>query len=186
MRVLACFVLEVSLLLGTGCAAQPGPALPPAAPSQSITLRTPGQLLIATLSGDRFFGPDIEIARAAQSLRGRAYGAVVDLRTSESRIDGTVGSGRTELHLYVQPEGLALRGLYADSLGRLEVRADRITGQLGGCQYDLRSTGAAVAEYYGARVCRGVSEPAELALPLVVVSLAPADRAALLAILLGR
>jgi len=81
-------------------------------------------------------------------------------------------------------------------LGSLDVRDDRIVGQLGGCRYDLRDPDAAGSRYQGTRVCSHLSawsrwpvshraEAAELSLTPAIAALPAKDRAALLAILLG-
>jgi hypothetical protein len=152
-----------------------------------ITLRTPGALATATLDGTRIFGPEMEVARYGDAYRGRTTRGVVDLRSRDGVIEGVVGSERTELHLEnVDEGGFRVRGLNAGTLGELEVRADRVVGQLGGCAYDLReASNACGARYSGQRVCRGLPEVAELTLPPTVAALGPLDRAALLAILLG-
>jgi hypothetical protein len=180
--------LTLALALGPlACAAPPPPNAPAETEPQTITLRTPGELASATLEGTRIFGPEIEVARYGDQYRGRSLRGVVDLRSSNDTIEGLVGSARTELHLEnVQPDGFRVRGLNAGTLGELEVRNDRIVGQLGGCAYDLReASNACGARYSGQRVCRGLPEPAELALPPSMVALDPLGRAALLAIFLG-
>ena len=181
-------VWTLTVTLGSlACAASPPPNTPAEPQPETITLRTPGQLASATIEGTRIFGPEIEVARYGDHYRGRSARGVIDLRSHDDTIDGVVGSARTELHLEnVEPEGFRVRGLNAGTLGELEVRNDRIVGQLGGCAYDLReASNAGGARYIGQRVCKGLPEPAELALPPSVAALDPLGRAALLAIFLG-
>jgi hypothetical protein len=177
----------LSMLGPWACAAQPPPNAPRETPPETMTLRTPGQLTSATLDGTRLFGPDLEVARYGDAYRGHSSLGVVDLRSRDDLIEGVVGSGRTELHLEsVDANGFRVRGLNAGKLGELEVRSDRIVGQLGGCAYDLReASNACGARYSGQRVCKGLPEVAELTLPPTVVALDPIGRAALLAIFLG-
>jgi hypothetical protein len=171
-------------LVGASCAAQqPPPSTELARPT--VTLRTPGSLVEAAVSENRIYGPDIEIVREGQSYRGRARDAIVDLRTGDEVTEGSVGGGRTELHLRERGGAFVLSGLYAGKLGELEMLPDRIVGQLGGCQYDLRLVPGPGATFRGARVCTVASEPTELYLPPSVLPLPPRDRALLLALVLG-
>jgi hypothetical protein len=173
--------------------------MPPNAPEHepdTITLKTPGNLSTMTIDGSRIFGPDIEIARYCDAYRGRSSRGIVDLRSENSRITGVVGSGTTDLHVDVgmvsdepapirsqEVRAFHVRGMNAGKLGELEVRSDRIVGQLGGCAYDLhQSSSACGTTYSGLRSCGGLPEKAELTLPPGVVALDPMDRAALLAI----
>ncbi len=132
-----------------------------------------------TIDGDRMFGPQIEIARYGTEYRGRAFGRIVDLRSNEGLIEGSVDSERTELHLQSYPDGFVLRGLYGGHLGAIEVRADRVAGSVGTQAYDLRSPGgnSCFTSGYG---------PTELVVPASVMALPARDRAAILAIFLGR
>jgi hypothetical protein len=154
------------------------------APS-TITLRTPGALVEATMAEHRIYGPDIELARDGRTLRGRVFDNVVDLRCGDAAIEGSVAGGRTDLHLSERAGVFVLRGLYAGKLGELEIGTDRLVGQLGGCQYDLRDASGAGATYRGTRLCSRSPEPAELSLPPAVLPLPPHDRAVLLALVLG-
>jgi|SRR5579859_6481307 len=174
-------------LVPLACAASLPANAPREAQPETITLRTPGQLASATLDGTRLFGPELEVARYGDAYRGHSARGVVDLRSSDGTIEGVVGWGRTELHLEsVDANGFRVRGMNAGTLGELEVRSDRIVGQLGGCAYDLReASNACGVKYSGSRVCKGLPEVAELALPPSVVALDPLGRAALLAIFLG-
>jgi hypothetical protein len=184
MRRVACAI--VTTFAGAACATAL-PANSPNAEPETMTLRTPGDLSHVTFDGARLFGPQIEIARDGASYRGRSPHGLVDLRSHDDTIQGVVGSDRTELHLErFESDGFRVRGLNGGTLGELEVRSDRIVGQLGGCSYDLHHASAACgATYSGMRSCGGLPQPAELALPPSVVALEPLDRAVVLAIFLG-
>jgi hypothetical protein len=163
------------------------PANAPDQQLETITLRTPGNLSTATFDGARIFGPELEIARDGDTYRGRSSRGLVDLRSESGTIEGVVGSGRTELHLEDEEAGgFRVRGINGGKLGELEVRSDRIVGQLGGCAYDLhQASHACGTTYSGSRSCGGLPQNAELTLPPTVAALEPIDRAALLAIFLG-
>jgi hypothetical protein len=173
-------------LLLAACAA-PTPANAPESQPETITLRTPGNLSTATLDGTRIFGPQLEVARYGDAYRGRSSKGLIDLRSGNDTIQGVVGSGPTELHIEnADQQGFRVRGMNGGRLGELEVRSDRIVGQLGGCSYDLRQSASACGTTYsGMRSCGGMPHNAELTLPPTVATLQPIDRAALLAIFLG-
>jgi len=179
--------LTLAIALPLAACAAPMPPNAPEAQPETITLRTAGTLSTATLDGTRMFGPEIEVARYGDAYRGRSSKGLVDLRSENGTIEGMVGSGRTELHLeHDEAGGFRIRGINAGTLGELEVRADRVVGQLGGCSYDLRQASDVCGKTYsGLRSCGGLPQNAELTLPPAIVSLEPIDRAALLAIFLG-
>jgi hypothetical protein len=98
------------------------------------------------------------------------------------------GPGPTELHLEPKPEGgFFLRGLFNGILGDLEVGPDRIQGQVGRCQYSMRSYASENgASYEGQRTCgQRPLEPAALTLSPAIAALEPLERGALIAVLLG-
>jgi hypothetical protein len=165
-----------------GCAGRP-PAAPADRALPTISLRLPGDLRQVTVDGARIFGPSIEIEHVDDSYRGHAFAAPVDLRASDDVIQGAVG-GRTELHLEVRTNGFAVRGMNAGKLGFLEVEPDRVAGQVGGCGYDLNEPIVRGSVYRGYRACAEHLEPAELSFAPELATMAPEDRAALLAILL--
>jgi len=179
----------IGLTLGVlGCSSSSGQA-PTAASPDSATLMSPSSVVQATVDGPRIFGPQVELARDQNGLRGHGPLGVVDLRTTNGSIRGVVGGGPTEL--YVEPDGdhgFSMRGLFSGVLGDLQVKSDRIQGQLGRCQYNLRrqavDDGAA---YNGQRVCgRRYMESATFTLSPGIAALEPVDRAALIAVMLGR
>src|SRR5688500_17527534 len=162
---------------------------PPSAASDSVELVSPTSVIQATVDGPRIFGPQVELARDQNGLRGRGPLGIVDLRKESGHLRGMVGGGSTELYLQSAGDnGFSLQGLYSGTLGNLEVRPDRIEGQLGRCQYNLRrSDSEHGTAYNGRRLCgQRWLEPATLTLSPGVASLDPIDRAALIAVLLGR
>ena len=164
------------------------PQVPPSTPADSVTLISPSSVVQATVDGSRIFGAQVELARDQNGLRGRGPLGVVDLRRESSALRGVVGGGATELHLERAGDGFSLQGLYSGELGNLEVGPDRIQGQLGRCQYNLRRypSEQGVA-YNGQRICgRRWMEPATFTLSPGLAALDPIDRAALIAVLLGR
>jgi hypothetical protein len=179
MRRLTTLALAFVSLIASGCAARAPAAAPSTEPSNTLLLHMPGSMQHMTIEGDRMFGPQIEVARYGTEYRGRAFGRIVDLRSSERLIEGSVGSARTELHLENYPDGFMLRGLYGGQLGAIEVRSDRVAGSVGAQAYDLRSACG------DTRFTSGYG-PTELLVPASVMALPAPDRAAILAIFLGR
>jgi hypothetical protein len=151
-------------------------------------MQSPGSVLQITVDGSRIYGPTIMLERDEGGMRGRGPTGVVDLRKDGASWRGMIGTGPTELHLEPVDEGFLLRGMFSGALGRLEVRADRIEGQIGRCQYNLRRDASELGvAYNGRRVCGSMSfEPATITLSPTIAALEPIDRAAIIAILLGR
>jgi len=180
--------LFLFLPVASRCSASTPQALP-SIPTDSMTLTSPSSVVQVTVDGSRVFGAQVELARDENGLRGRGPLGVVDLRKESSSLRGVVGGGVTELYLErAGDDGFSLQGLYSGVLGNLEVRSDRIQGQLGRCQYNLRrTTSEQGTAYNGQRICgQRWMEPATFALSAGITSLEPIDRAALIAILLGR
>ena len=176
-----------SLSCSTGTGGQNGQSISP----EYAIMQSPGSVIQTTIDGSRISGPSIMLERTDDRIRGTGPSGVVDLRKDDggNTWRGIIGTGPTELHLEPLDEGgFVLRGMFNGALGRLEIRTDRIEGQIGRCQYNLRPhpTDKGVA-YNGRRVCGGTPfEPAAMTLPPTVMELEPIDRAAIIAILLGR
>lgn len=185
------------LLAAAGCGSLPAPADPSQAPSveqqeetvapdfgEYFTLRVPGALDQAKLSGARLHGVDVEVSRFDDGYRGRARMAKVDLRSNSESISGSV-DGRTELHVEDKPGLLVVRGLYNGKLGQLEVSDGTIAGGIGGCRYDLRRQKGRLW-YRGMRACGRQITDVRLALPKELSARPVEDRATLLVLFLGR
>jgi hypothetical protein len=182
-------VAVTGLVLGALSCSSATKQPPSSVPSESMLFVSPTSVIHASFEGSRVFGPQLELARDENGLRGRGPLGVVDLRKGGDSIRGVVGGGPTELYLERDGDsGFSLRGLYSGVLGDLEVRPDRIQGQLGQCQYNLRRHVAEEgAAYNGRRICgRRWMEPATVTLSPAIAALEPLDRAALIAVLLGR
>jgi hypothetical protein len=159
-----------------------------AAPEYAIT-QTGGSVVQTTVDGNRVYGPNVMLERSEQGLRGRGPLGVVDLRKDDDSLRGFIGQWPTELHLeHVEGRGFRMRGMFSGILSSLEVTPERVQGQLGRCQYNLRryEVEAGVA-YNGRRFC-GVNmiEPTTITLAPSIDALPPLERAAIITILLGR
>jgi len=174
-----------SMSCSTGTGGQNGE---PASPEHAI-MQSPGSVLQISVDGSRVYGPTVMLERDESGMRGRGPTGVVDLRKDGASWRGIIGTGPTELHLEpVEEGGFSLRGMFSGALGRLEVRSDRIEGQIGLCQYNLRRHESELGvAYNGRRVCGSKSlEPATITLSPTIAALEPIDRAVIIAILLGR
>jgi hypothetical protein len=174
--------------IASSCSASKPPA-PASVPSDSAELLSPTTVVQATVDGSRIFGPQVELASDENGLHGRGPLGVVSLRKERDRLRGVVGGGPTELYLESREnDGFSLRGIYSGTLGDLEVRPDRIEGQVGRCQYNLRRSDSDQGiAYNGRRICgQRWMEPATLTLSRGLASREPIDQAALIAVLLGR
>jgi hypothetical protein len=129
------------------------------------------------LDGDHLFGPDVEVSRVPEGYPDHVGGVYVDLKVQGPEIVGWVGWKRTHLQVDELADGLAVTGLYAGHWGRLELCPDRLSGAVGGYRYDLHRSDRGTRWYR----TRG----AELALPEDLFRRPAADRAVLLALLLG-
>jgi hypothetical protein len=158
------------------------------APEYAIT-QTGGSVVQTTVDGNRVYGPNVMLERNEHGLRGHGPLGVVDLRNEGESLRGIIGQWPTELHLeHVEGRGFRMRGMFSGILSSLEVTPERIQGQLGRCQYNLRryESEAAVA-YNGRRFCgANMMEPTTITLAPSINDLPPLERAAIITILLGR
>jgi hypothetical protein len=184
LKVASSFVLGLGLASCSSGAENQATQSPP----EFAIVQSPTSVVQVSVDGSRIEGPNVMLERFDGSLRGRGPSGVVDLRREGNSLRGTIGNGPTELYLEPLDDGFVLRGMYSGVLGRLDIRTDRIEGQLGRCQYSLRRYPSELGvAYSGRRICRrGFFEPATLTLSPAVASLEPIDRAAITAILLGR
>ncbi len=134
----------------------------------------------AKLVPGRLYGPTLELSlRDDGSYVGRFGSAIVDLRTTEERVAGTIGGQPTELYVAPEGEGMRVRGMLAGALGTLDVTPRVVSGRAGRCSYDLKRE-AASRWYAGRRVCgRGMPEYTSVAFPVAFEARSPQQRAVL-------
>jgi hypothetical protein len=179
-------LLAAALACVTGCA---DAASPESAPDfgKYFTERAQNGTIQARLDGQRLFGPTIDVALSGDgSYVGHLGARVVDLRTEEGKVKGIVGTQPTELYVQPEGEGIRIRGLFAGSLGTLDVTPSVISGTVGRCSYDLKRRGTA-AWYSGQKVCGNGRMPqlADLAVPSELDARPPEQKAMLVALFLG-
>lgn len=189
-NLLSHFAPLVLGLAAASCSSAPAAQNGAANSPEYAIVQSGGEVIQTTVDGSRIYGPNIMIERTQEGLRGNGPLGIVDLRRDANSLRGIVGMGPTELYVEPLDEGaFVLRGMFSGTLGRLEVRNDRIEGQLGRCQFNLRRQDVEVgASYTGRRVCSSGSSfrPTTVTLAPSIVAMEPIDRAAILTILLGR
>jgi hypothetical protein len=161
-----------------------------AAPEYAIT-QTGGSVVQTSVDGSRVFGPGIMLERDEKGMHGSGPLGVVDLRKEGDSLRGFIGQLPTELHLEHDDEGgFRMRGMFGGTLGSIEVTSERVQGQLGRCQYNLRRYDQeenGVIAYTGRRFCgRNIIEPTTVKFAPTIFYLPPLERAAIISILLGR
>jgi hypothetical protein len=176
MRTLRHIGLALGLALGAlGAARAQGEAY--------LYLRTPDGASSLRVTEDSLLGPDIQVTRDGDSLRGRAYGEVVFLNLGEDELGGSVGERLSRLSFEREGNTLKARGTFGGDLTRLEISPEALSGTVGPCSYDLE---ASEAGYTGARSCGGPPErPVVLAVPPELANQGPAMTLAALALLMG-
>ena len=178
-----------------GTASYPGTGYSPQSPGTGTPTSvnahlTPSSVNAQTMAkGTRIYGPQIELVRDKKGLRGQGPLGAVELSQTTDGFTGLVGAGTTNIHIEpTQGDNFNLRGSFAAAPANLQVRSDRIQGQIGRCQYDLQAADAKDGgrAYGGARVCGSGSEPTTVTFSPQIAGLEPQDRGALIAIILGR
>ncbi|MDQ3263977.1 MAG: hypothetical protein M3Y59_09980 [Myxococcota bacterium] len=167
----------------SGCAQ--GIRLPETGESaEYFVLGVPGGAVEARLSAEGISGADVQVTRFEDALRGRAYGATVDLYWTAEEVKGTVGGSPVDLKVIQEGNVLRIRGLYAGRTGNFSIQPGKIEGTLGGCSYGMESQMGGT--YVGSMTCGGVPTRANLQLPPTLAMYYPAEIAAHLAVFLAR
>jgi hypothetical protein len=175
----------LAVMLGGGaCASQQANT-----PNRNFAMVTTGSTnQMALAASGQIVGPNINLAVTESGYRGMANSAIVELRSTGNRIQGTINDRVVDLHVTLSPDGLEARGMFAGKLGRLEATNFGITSSLGPCHFELEVRGS---RYEGQRACGAgglvpAVRPAFVELPPGFERLRYDRQAMLLAILLGQ
>jgi hypothetical protein len=132
---------------------------------------------------DGMHGEGIELRRFPGRLRGYVGSAAVALVIAPPRITGLVGNQTISLDVLPAAKGLLVAGHFGLREVALEARADRITGSVGPCRYDLPLKDG---EYRGVVGCGAEPVPVRLSLPVAFVARGDTELLAMLVALLAR
>ena len=153
-------------------------------PGQTFDLRAASGDSFTAVCGDQgCTGPEIQVQKSPGGFMGTLGTRAVDLKVGVGDVDGAVGSEPVHLTVSEQNGALRMAGMFAGQLGDLTLGKDELQGKVGGCSYDLKASGDA---YSGNRACRAGPSAATVKIPASITSRPPAERAALLALLLAQ
>lgn len=184
-RAVAWFPLFLLPLLAPGCVNRIESA--PTGPEEFFVLHTGTAVTEVRIAGHDLSGADIQLSYTAEGIRGRAFGRLVDLQWSDTKVTGFFGDGRVELTITPEADkGVVVRGLYGSNLGEIAIRPTGVEGTLGRCTYQLRATSPGSGSFEGRRSCRSLPEQAAMHIPPGLSSRSAGEVVALLAVLLGR
>jgi hypothetical protein len=152
-----------------------------------IILEVAGQATSARLEGGELTGPQLSLAIDQNAMRGRAYGAVVDVSLKENQVTGLFGGQQLNLQLQRhEAEGFRAQGTLAGALSDFTFTPDALEGSVGPCSYSLRRAGGGLA-YSGQRNCAGTRlTPTRLSFPAGFAERDWATQAAILSVMLTR
>lgn len=165
------------LLALVGCVH--GPPAPVAA-----SLWRPGEERQLSERDESLFSPDVRLAWAGDIWRGTAWGDLVELEASATRIHGTFASLPVDLVVETSEQQTTVRGIFHAQQGELRVGPTAISGTVGRCSYDLKGTDG--HEYSGFRSCRGPLEPVRISIKTLGAHPLTSGRLAPLLLLLSR
>ena len=172
----AAWTWAVALGLVAGCAHSGGTA--PVVSATGLVLHTQSHFIRAEVTETGIQGPQFNIARTVDALRGSVFNRPVNLAISPARDEVSGILGTSPLKIQSRHEGAALHttGLLGGYLSDFVSSAAAIKGRIGPCSYDLRFAGGA---YVGFRSCRdrGVEE-ATLSIPPTFAGWKDAEMAA--------
>ncbi|MDC0711383.1 hypothetical protein POL68_23130 [Stigmatella sp. ncwal1] len=154
-----------------------------AAGDEELFLRTPQAALSGRVTANGFTGPTFQLYRSPSQIRGRANGQPVSLALQEEQVSGLVGSLPVRMRVHRQGEQVTFSGTFAGRFTQLEWDAQKLTGTLGRCGYELRFV---EGRYEGERSCGGLIEaPVVLEIPQALAREGDVQVAAVLALVLG-
>jgi hypothetical protein len=189
-----------AVLLATGCSVvEPGDFLE--APDwqredvrqesaqSTLSLRTnTGTAIVLSVGGADVVGADVNLERFDEppgvAIRGRAFGQPVNLDAEGERVSGVFGGRPFDLTATRRGDALTIRGTVLGGPARLRIDDLAIEGRLGRCSYTLDR--AEALAYEGQRSCGASIERVRLWMPTALGFWGDAQRAAVLAILLGQ
>lgn len=163
---------------------KPEQTTPEKAKDQYLFLRTPTAAVTLKVAGNDITGPDIQLSRQGDALRGRAFGRVVFLNLDDQKLGGTVGSSLTRLTFENKGQDLDVRGTFGGKLTHLTIGPEALNGSVGRCGYQLKAN--ADGDYVGSRSCGGIpQQPVTLDIPPALKEQGTPMTLATLALLLG-
>jgi hypothetical protein len=155
--------------------------------AETFSLRAEGGPTVVVHVGARdIVGPDVSLGCYAEptgtALRGKAVGRPVNVAASARHATGVVGAGPLDLAVAREDDVIHVQGLVGGHPSDFRAGDRAVGGTLGGCSYELVRGGDS---YEGRRSCGGPSEQVTLRLPTSLERWSDAERATVLAILLG-
>jgi hypothetical protein len=139
--------------------------------------------LVLSATGERLSGPEVELHWQKDRLEGAYRNHDVRLRVDGDRVKGNIGATTVSVKVTRTDEGLQLRGSEGEEPVDLYVGPNRMTGELGGCRFTMKTTDD---RYHGTRACEPSAYPAvvTMTLPGAFAGQNPERLAALVAVLL--
>src|SRR5690349_6366162 len=184
-------IVTMLVAAGVSSCSSSSSSQPPAGSQQlaAATECTPCVSLQKTEKGTRIFGPQLELLRDDKVIRGQSPSGIFDISPTKDDFSGMIGTGTTNIHVEPTTNGnFNMRGMLAGAMGNLEVSDDRIQGQLGRCQFDLKAMPPTDSGrgYTGQRICGGMRATTTMKLSPQILALNSFDRAAVITLMLVR
>lgn len=186
-----------AMMLG-GCTVIEPAAFPEAPPWQvedepvdrvsTFALRTDrGAAVVLRVGAMEIVGPDVSLGRFIEpegaAIRGRAFGRPVHLDANQDGVFGLFDGRPVTLAVVNRDGALHFDGLVGGEISSFAIGPNRIEGITGRCSYQLARTDGG---YEGRRSCGGATSRVWLRIPSALDGWGAQERAAVLAILLGR
>jgi hypothetical protein len=165
------------------------PAKTPSESRAEIRAHGCGELRTVRRDGARAFGPDIDLTEAEGAYRGFVRNQPTQMRLSEDRIDGMIGSERVEMVARTDrtPEGAAVldvRGMLQGRLAWFRLSRDRLTGRVGERGFDMERDPTRRNVYTSSAACARPYPISELEIPEDFEVWQPNERALMLSLAL--
>lgn len=189
------WALVATVIAGLGCSAVDPAEYPesswrdsdvqPVDPVRGFALRSDGGAsIVVSVDANDVVGADVSLARFREerAVRGRAFGRAVNVDASPGRVAGLADGRPIDLAVERRAGALHVEGLVRGEMSRFRLDEGVAEGRLGRCAYELTRGEHA---YEGRRSCGGRTEHVWLRVPANLARWSDAERAAVLAILLG-
>lgn len=187
MAMLATFALLAALGGAAPVAGSPAPAQVPSlasTPGQTLSFTVGNSVRSASVTPSGLLSDGVELRRTEGRLRGRVGSEQVDMRLEPGRLDGELGLHPISLDVWRAGGELRVAGTFGERTVAMGVSRKNLHAQVGPCWYDLALTGG--ASYSGFVTCGGPSERVQLTLPSALVARDDRELAGMLTALLAR
>lgn len=172
--------------LGAGCAHSPSQKAGDDAsvgPTGQYSYQSSEGAYTVTLTPSALTGPDYQLSRTPDAIRGQIGGRTIDLSWTKDGVSGSYGGQPVRLTLQPAGDGTRVSGLWGGAIGNLLLGPKSLEGKIGRCSYSMDRMGQQLT---GQSTCGAAPSNTTVSLPQGIADPLDGQSAAVLALLLGQ